>query len=419
MPQVKLVAERLPAAVDLSASVTVDVAEDSGEFTQDGGRMWRIGYALLDAAGRYLRKDSTHLSDPRCLGFNVAGTSLRRDTLQDPSFSVLSPLVLRPEPENAHDPNAVGVWDASGTLKIGFVPRRLSAIVAERFRAGIPLGAVITSEYRLGSPAGERAGVQVVAAPVGTVELNLLPDVDLRERTSFASTVTISAAHPFGDATVTEPIAPSPRGSGLEIKDPFGAINAALQVLLAEASPAEFIIVEIEGSNYYVQFAKKSGTDHLHAEAVGPEYLTESEQLSAHQMATVQAIGWQPPSATYAGNHWLDCNPAEAGVLDRLVRMSLDTLFGVYKSDGVLSIMSALPDEDLQKAVEQLRPGVLQRRANNEARNARPGSTMSKPPKCRAASGRERRHEVAVQRRGRSHCIRNRWRSSRRHQLVR
>jgi hypothetical protein len=306
-----------------------------------------------------LREDASELGDPRCLGFNVAGTSHRRDALQEPGFSVLRPVLLRPEPGNAHDANAVGIWDTSGIHKIDFVPRRLSAAVAERFRAGRPLGAVITSEYRLGTRAGKRVGVQVVAAPVGTIELNVLSDVDARGRTTFASSIAVSASDIFGDGLLSRPVASSHAVPRLEVADPFGAIEAALQILIAEGSRAEYVIVQIKGStNYYVQFAK-SGPDQVHAEAVGQEHLTESEQLSAHQLAAIAAIGWQRPSASTDGNHWMVSDMAEAGAIERLVRMSLDTLFGVYRAQAALLIMSALPDHEVREAAEQLAPGCF------------------------------------------------------------
>ena len=32
-----------------------------------------------------------------------------------------------PEPENEHDPNAVGVWNEERTLQAGYVPREVAA----------------------------------------------------------------------------------------------------------------------------------------------------------------------------------------------------------------------------------------------------------------------------------------------------
>ena len=43
----------------------------------------------------------------------VAGVSHRRDELQQAGFDPGSELALVPEPDNPHDPDAVGVWDAA------------------------------------------------------------------------------------------------------------------------------------------------------------------------------------------------------------------------------------------------------------------------------------------------------------------
>jgi hypothetical protein len=52
----------------------------------------------------------------------VAGTSYRAGALQDDAFAPGKPLELVPEPENAHDPNAIAVWDAARLLQAGYVP---------------------------------------------------------------------------------------------------------------------------------------------------------------------------------------------------------------------------------------------------------------------------------------------------------
>jgi hypothetical protein len=36
-------------------------------------------------------------------------------------------LALVPEPENEHDPNAVGVWNEDRSLQLGYVPRDRTA----------------------------------------------------------------------------------------------------------------------------------------------------------------------------------------------------------------------------------------------------------------------------------------------------
>ena len=61
--------------------------------------------------------------DERVRVVPVAGVSFRPDAVADPSFEPGLPLALVPEPENEHDPNAVGVWNAQRTVQAGYVPR--------------------------------------------------------------------------------------------------------------------------------------------------------------------------------------------------------------------------------------------------------------------------------------------------------
>jgi hypothetical protein len=56
----------------------------------------------------------------------VAGVSFRIEALSDPSFEPGRALALVPEPENEHDPNAMGVWNEERTLQLGYVPREVA-----------------------------------------------------------------------------------------------------------------------------------------------------------------------------------------------------------------------------------------------------------------------------------------------------
>ena len=81
------------------------------------------GYYLRDAAtGEPVRED-----DPRILVVPVAGVSFREEAVLDSSFDPGLPLALVPEPENEHDPNAVGIWNEPRTLQAGYVPRERAA----------------------------------------------------------------------------------------------------------------------------------------------------------------------------------------------------------------------------------------------------------------------------------------------------
>jgi hypothetical protein len=52
----------------------------------------------------------------------AAGVSYRPEALADPSFEPGERLALVPEPENEHDPNAIGIWNGARTLQVGYVP---------------------------------------------------------------------------------------------------------------------------------------------------------------------------------------------------------------------------------------------------------------------------------------------------------
>ncbi len=84
------------------------------------------GYRLRDAA----TGEPVAWEDPRVRVLPVAGVSFRGDAVEDPSFDPGRRLVLVPEPDNPHDPNAVGVWNEERTLQAGYVPRDDAAALA-------------------------------------------------------------------------------------------------------------------------------------------------------------------------------------------------------------------------------------------------------------------------------------------------
>lgn len=64
--------------------------------------------------------------DERVRVVPVAGVSFRPEALADPTFEPGLPLALVPEPDNEHDPNAVGIWNEELTLQAGYVPREVA-----------------------------------------------------------------------------------------------------------------------------------------------------------------------------------------------------------------------------------------------------------------------------------------------------
>ncbi len=120
-------------------------------------RIWlergESGYWLRDAAsGEALRWD-----DPRLHVVKLAGASYRPEALQDDAFAPGRRLALVPEPDNPHDPHAVGVWDAERRIQGGYVP----AEVAPELRGDEQ--AVSLWEFR--DDEGRRVGLRVLLAP--------------------------------------------------------------------------------------------------------------------------------------------------------------------------------------------------------------------------------------------------------------
>jgi hypothetical protein len=77
------------------------------------------GYHLRDAA----TGERVEWEDPRIQVIAVAGVSFRPEAVADASFDPGARLALVPEPDNEHDPNAVGIWNEERTLQAGYVPR--------------------------------------------------------------------------------------------------------------------------------------------------------------------------------------------------------------------------------------------------------------------------------------------------------
>ena len=90
-------------------------------------RLWLeragAGYRMRDAA----TGEAVAWEDPRVLVVQVAGVSFRPGGVEDASFDPGRRLALVPEPENEHDPNAVGIWNEARTLQAGYVPREAAA----------------------------------------------------------------------------------------------------------------------------------------------------------------------------------------------------------------------------------------------------------------------------------------------------
>jgi hypothetical protein len=126
-----------------------------------GAQLEGRGFLLLDG------ERSLPWTSPRLIGagvevLKVAGTSYRLDELQDPGFEPGSSLLLRPEPDNPHDSNAIGVWNATGTAQAGFVPRDRAAELAGRLGAE---SREVLALWEWRDAEGRRCGLRILVAP--------------------------------------------------------------------------------------------------------------------------------------------------------------------------------------------------------------------------------------------------------------
>jgi hypothetical protein len=125
--------------------------------TNERLRLWLersgAGFRLRDAStGELVRGE-----DPRIRVIKVAGVSYRIDALQDDGFAPGRRLALVPEPDNEHDPHAIGVWDEERRVQAGYVPAEIAReLDAEEWQA--------VSVWELFED-GSRGGLRVLLAP--------------------------------------------------------------------------------------------------------------------------------------------------------------------------------------------------------------------------------------------------------------
>jgi HIRAN domain len=120
-------------------------------------RFWlerdRDGYRVRDAATEEL----VRADDPRVRLVKVAGVSYRRDAVRHEAFMPGRRLALVPEPDNEHDPNAIGIWDEERRLQAGYVPAEIARDLDASEWQAVSLRELFES--------GERAGLRVLLAP--------------------------------------------------------------------------------------------------------------------------------------------------------------------------------------------------------------------------------------------------------------
>ena len=112
-------------------------------------------YADKEWRGFVLRDAPRDLEDRHVFVTWVAGISHHPTAVDLPDFAPGSEVVLRPEPDNPFDPNAISVWNASGSVQVGYLPavivRDLPSVPEGRH--GPMVGEMVhgTDRVRLGS----------------------------------------------------------------------------------------------------------------------------------------------------------------------------------------------------------------------------------------------------------------------------
>lgn len=157
----------------MRSAVTVEVLfEERYWYPDDGSIVWLSGYTLVDEAGRYLARDSPQLVARGLRVTGVAGAGRHHaDVLRSDVAAPGSPLELRRDPGNDHDPNAIAVHVAGGD-QVGWVPRALASELAPALDAAAAWSALSLRESRA-SPRDPRTGLTMLLAPAPAIELSV------------------------------------------------------------------------------------------------------------------------------------------------------------------------------------------------------------------------------------------------------
>jgi hypothetical protein len=122
------------------------------------------GRDAVHGLGFELETGSAFDAPPGMWNTEVAGVSHRHQALQGDGLQPLQRVLLRPEPANAYDGNAVAVYDASGQVMVGYVPRDLARDLRPLLASGGRLYGLTTLEWRH-RETGDRVGIRLLVSP--------------------------------------------------------------------------------------------------------------------------------------------------------------------------------------------------------------------------------------------------------------
>jgi hypothetical protein len=158
------------------ARATVDVTfEERYWYPEEGGQVWLAGFSVVDPeSGQFLARDAPELAERGLRTAAVAGAARHHaEALASDAVEPGRALILRRDPGNEYDPNAIAVFSSDGD-QVGFVPREVAEELAAQIDAGKPWAAIVLREQR-GSPRDPRTGVTMLLAPAEEIELRVRP----------------------------------------------------------------------------------------------------------------------------------------------------------------------------------------------------------------------------------------------------
>jgi hypothetical protein len=140
-------------------------------YPDDGGIVWLAGFQPIAPDDRYLGREAPELA---AAGLRIAGVAgaarFHGEALASEAAEPGSPLELRRDPANEHDPNAIMVL--AGGRQVGWVPRTVAEEIAPRIDAGEPHAAIVLREQRA-SPRDPRTGLTMLLAAAPAIELRI------------------------------------------------------------------------------------------------------------------------------------------------------------------------------------------------------------------------------------------------------
>ena len=126
--------------------------------------VWGRGFMLHDERDLGYRWDDDTLAKRGVTICKVVGTNHTGDAIAHDNFGPGQRVLLVREPDNPYDPNAIGVWDAEQTLRLGYIPREVCQKLCKSLDKGHTLNALCLWEW-ITKPDEVRRGLRLLVTP--------------------------------------------------------------------------------------------------------------------------------------------------------------------------------------------------------------------------------------------------------------